>query len=694
MLLLGAFARGQNVALRINELQASNSRIFLPGTDLTPDWIELFNPGKRAVDLQGMRLVLGGKQHQFEHSLTIPPLGLVLLWCDGQPTNGPEHIGFTLPKTGGTLMLIGADGRSILDSFTWKDLPSGVSMARMPNGARSWGYATEPSPGAANPSHAQRTQRLGTPTLAVDPMLPGRVRISAQEQEGSILRYTTDGTPVTEHTGSIYTGPIELAPGSVLRYGAFSPTALPSAQGLSSTPFHAHTLPVTSIALDPRSLHGDSVGIDTPGLFANHTRRGLAWEREALMQYNGGDAVPLGLRVSGSGSRGLAKRSFKLHFRDRYNSPEQGFAFPDGTHFKEAILRADASPHSFLRNSVIEALVHQHGLALDIQPSTSTVLYINGQYRGLYRLLPPKDANWAKVISGAEAVDLLAGAGHGVRSGSAAHFIQAREALFNGAPVDSLMAMLDLNSLVDLACVDLWTGRLDHDINVRCYRPREQGGRWRWILYDMDLWSPVEMNTVSAHCAEKVPDAPYIPVLLEHPTLQHLLLARMTTLQATAFAPANAIAVADSIHAVYRNEMLRDHARWDLELEPPQPDLVLQSMQRFIAERPQHQMAHLAERCGRQLHSITIEVPNRTMGSVRLNGSVLPPGKQQVLCFSGVRMELEATPNTGYGFVGWKGRQMNDAKVSLDLSEHQRLRVQFKPESRSVNTISTHTAIQ
>ncbi len=678
MLLLATCAHGQIADLRINELQASNSTVLLPGTDLTPDWIELFNPGKKAVDLKGMRLVLADKHHVFEHTLTIPPRGLVLLWCDGQPERGPEHVGFTLPKSGGTLMLMAANGSSLLDAFTWKDLPSGVSMARMPNGALNWGYSTEPSPGAANPVQVQRTQRLGKPTMAIHHLDHGGVRLSSEEQDESTLRYTTDGTTVTENTGSNYDGPIELPPGSILRYGAFSPTALPSSQGLITTLRQVHSLPVISIALAPGSLYDDSVGIDTPGLFANNTRSGRVWEREALMQYIGGDAVPLGLRVSGSGSRGLAKRSFKLYYRSRYNSPEQGFAFPDGTHFQEAILRADASPHSFLRNSLIEVLVRHHGLALDVQPSNSTALYINGQYRGLYRLLPPKDAEWAKAISGTEAVDLLAGAGHRARSGSEAHFLQAREALFNGAPVDSLMAMIDLNSLVDLACVDLWTGRLDHDINVRCYRPREHGGRWRWILYDMDLWSPVELNSVSAHCAEKVPDAPYIPVLLEQPALQQMLLARMTTLQATAFATAYARSVADSIHAANREELLRDHSRWSLELEPPHPDKVLENMHRFIAERPKHQMRHLAEHCGRRLRSITIIVPPSSMGSVRLNGIALPPGKQEFLCFSGIQMEMEAIPYAGHEFVGWKGRQMNDAKITLDLSEHRRLKVQLR----------------
>ncbi len=644
MLLLAACAHAQIAELRINEVQASNSTVLLPGTDLTPDWIELFNPGKKAVDLKGMRLVLADKRHQFEHTLTIPPSGLVLLWCDGQPDRGPEHVGFTLPKSGGSLKLIDVDGSSLLDSFAWTDLPSRVSMARMPDGAVSWGYDTAPSPGSANPSQVQRTQRLGQPTM-------------------------------------IYERPIELVPGSVLRYGSFSPTALPSSEGLIITPRKAHKVPVISIALSPGSLHDDSVGIDTRGHFANNTRSGRAWEREALLRYNGGKAVPLGLRVSGSGSRGLAKRSFKLYYRGRYNSPEQGFAFPDGTHFQEAILRADASPHSFLRNSLIEVLVRHHGLSLDVQPSTVTALYINGQYRGLYRLLPPKDAEWARAISGAEAVDLLAGAGHRPRSGSEAHFLQAKEALLRGAPVDSLMAMIDLNSLVDLACVDLWTGRLDQDINVRCYRPREEGGRWRWILYDMDLWSPAEMNSVDAHCAEKVPDAPYLPVLLEHPALQQMLLARMTTLQATAFAPAYATAMADSIHAAHREELYRDHARWDLQLEPPLPDPVLEHMHRFIAERPKHQMRHLAEHCGRRLHSITITVPPSRMGSVKLNGSALPTGKQEILCFSGIQMELEAIPNAGFEFAGWKGLSMIEPKIHLDLTDHDRLRVLFRSVS-------------
>ncbi len=681
MLLLAVCVHGQNAGLRINELQASNSTVLLSGTDLTPDWIELFNPGKKAVDLKGMRLVLADKQHRFDHQLMIPPRGLLLLWCDGRPERGSQHLGFTLPKSGGPLELFDADGRTLVDSISWKDLPNGISIARMPDGALNRGYATEPSPGAVNPSQMQRTQRLEKPSVTLVHLENGRIVLNAEQLEGSTLRYTTSGSAVTESTGSVYEGPIELAPGNVLRYAPFSPTALPGSEGLITTLRYSHTVPVMSIALDPGSLHDDSVGIETPGLFANNTRSGRGWEREALMQYNGGDAVPIGLRLSGSGSRGLAKRSFKLYYRARYNSPEQGFPFPDGTYFREAILRADASPHSFLRNRVIEVLVRRYGLSVDVQPSTVTALYLNGQYRGLYRLMPPKDTEWARAISGAEVVDLLAGAGHRPRSGSEAHFLHAREALFRGAPVDSLMAMIDLNSLVDLACVDLWTGRLDHDINVRCYRPREAGGRWRWILYDMDLWSPVEMNSVDAHCAEEVPDAPYLPALLEHPALQQMLLARMTTLQATAFKPAYVTAVADSIHAAHREELYRDHARWDLQLEPPLPDAVLENMHSFIAERPKHQMRHLAEHCGRRLHSVTINVPPTSMGSVKLNGSALLPGKQQVLCFSGIQMELEAIPSVGYEFTGWKSASMIEPKIHLDLSQHVRMRVQFRSVS-------------
>ncbi|MBK8530812.1 MAG: CotH kinase family protein [Flavobacteriales bacterium] len=143
-----------------------------------------------------------------------------------------------------------------------------------------------------------------------------------------------------------------------------------------------------------------------------------------------------------------------------------------------------------MRNRFMELLVKNNGLNVDVQPSLPMPLYLNGAYWGLYRWMPPKDAQWLERISGSQAVDVLEGPAGVVRSGSDAHFAPAMDLLFAGAPLDSMAQRIDVANLIDLACLDLYTGRADHDLNVRCYRPRQADGRWRWVLFDMDLWAP------------------------------------------------------------------------------------------------------------------------------------------------------------------------------------------------------------
>ncbi len=677
MLVLGLGALAQATP-RINELQASNSSIVTGDRGDTPDWIELYNPAAHSIDLKGMRFVVAGRQHRFEHSLIIAPQGFLVLWCDGKPKRGIQHIGFKLSKHAGSVLLVAQDGVTILDAFTWQDLPNGSSMARMPDGGPSWGYADDPTPGKANSLLALRTRRLDTPELRLDTLADGSIRVCAEAQAGGVVRYTLDGSPVTDTTAALPEGPMTLPLGSVMRFKATADDALPSRECMITLPWIPSEEAITCLAMDPGALHGDSMGIDTPGRFANNTRSGKAWERQALLGLGDTDPINVGIRISGSGSRGSAKRSFKLYTRGRYDSPEAGIPLAEGGRFDEAILRADASPFAFLRNRFIETIVQRHALAVDVQVSTPTALYLNGHYWGLYRWLPPKDAAWCKAISGAEAVDVLAGPGHVPISGSDAHFMHARDALFRSAPLDSLEELMDLNSLVDLACLDLWTGRPDHDLNVRCYRPRRTGGRWRWILYDMDLWSPVELNSVEAMCAAGMPEAPYVPQLLAHPELQMRLLARMVVLQATAFMPEHATALADSIHAAHEAELLADHDRWEPDLGGPHPSLVRESMRNFIAERSQYVMEHLAEHSGRKLRSLAVDVPEATEGTVYLNGCVLPAGRQRISCFSRVPLELRAVPATDMEFVGWKGSPDQGPQVMVDPAEYARVRPLFR----------------
>lgn len=671
------------VGLRINEVQVAHGGEMHVPVGSSPDWIELYNSTERSIDLQGMRLVVADRQHLFEASLPIAPAAHLLLWCDGHPERGAEHIGFKLTRSGGSVVLVAKDRSTILDSFTWPALPSGSSMGRVPDGGKAWSYFAEPSPGRSAASAAPLIQRIATspkPQLSEAPDGTALLTLSADVRD--MLHYTLDGSAANATHGTLYTGPILLLPGSVLRARAFAKDALPSAELALSHSRPTTNGPRMALIMDPAHLWSDSSGINTPGHFANHTRKGMDWERPALLAWGPdslGHAMPVGIRISGSGSRGAHKRSFKVHARSRYDSPAEGLPIPGWEYFDEGILRADAGAHAFLRGRLIETLVQGHQLHVYMQFSTPIELHLNGRYWGLYRWMPPKDAAWVKHISGAEAVDLLAGPAAVVRSGSGKQFHRAIRSLTSGASADSIGLSIDLDNLIDLACIDLWTGRADHDLNVRCYRPRQTGGKWRWILYDLDLWSPAAENSVERMCSATSLETPYLPQLMAHSELSARLLARMTALQATVFQPGHAQAVLDSLFVRHEDAMVANHKRWELELDTTTPAHSRKELAAFIAQRPEHLMAHLARQSGMRLRRITMEVPAPDQGIVLLEGLRMNPGRNDFQSFEGLALRVEVRAAEGWEFAGWKGQGADGATTHLDAGRSKHVKPLFRP---------------
>lgn len=655
----------------INELQAANRHTYVEADGSTPDWIELYNPGTEAVDLAGMRFSVVGRMHVIEAPLVLAPGELKLLWFDGHPERGNDHIGFTLPRKGGTLLLIAADGTTVLDIFTYPAMAGDLSVGRVSDGSNEWTFHTCATPGTANeatvPLHRRTTTPFPDSTLSTNDR---SIMLGLLSEEGATIRYTMDGTEPTAQHGMAYTGPITIEEDLVVRARAFTDHTLPSKEFCATYVLGGAAMEGLTIALDQEGLTDDSTGINVEGALANFSRKGRAWERLAMVKFNGTEdaPIPIGISIHGSGSRGLPKRSFKLHARDRYDSPVKGLRSTGDEHFQEGILRADAGAHTFLRNRFMEELVKRHRLALDVQPSLPVPLYLNGTYWGLYRWMPPKDAQWLKHVSGSEAVDVLEGPAGVVRSGSDAAFKPAMEQLMTLAPLDSLANHIDLANLIDLACLDLWTGRADHDLNVRCYRPRKHEGRWRWVLFDMDLWAPPDENSVQRMAVASGPETPYIPQLLQHADLQEMLLARITALMATALHPVQALALADTVYRTHEAALLDDHERWQAQMKRPHPKASAEELARHIADRPAHLMRYLAKATERALRTVWIDVPRDEQATVLLNGSRLAPGKQEVVCFSGIRSRLDVFPEAGYTFAGWKGVDGQGPLLEVELA--------------------------
>lgn len=666
----------------INELQAANRKTHVALDGSTPDWVELFNPTSTVVDITGMRFAVVGRTHVIDGSLTIAPGEHRIIWFDGAPDRGPDHAGFTLPRKGGTLLLIAADGLAVQDVFTYPAMAGDLSVGRLRDGGKAWSFFSQATPGAPNPGDIAVHGRTAPPAFDTAYVAASdSVCLPLIADESAVIRYTTDGTEPTQLNGLVYDGPIPVVRDLVVRARAFVEGRLPSKEFCST--YHNGGAPQEgiTIAMDQAGLSDDSTGINVEGALANFSRKGRTWERLAMVKFNGTtDApIPIGISIHGSGSRGLAKRSFKLHARDRYDSPVKGLRLNESEHFQEGILRADAGAHTFLRNRFLEVIAARHTLHVDVQPSRPMPLYLNGQYWGLYRWMPPKDKQWLEHISGSEAVDVLEGPAAVIRSGSDAHFKPAIEKLMALAPVDTLARYFDLDNLIDLACLDLYTGRADHDLNVRLYRPRQHGGKWRWVMFDMDLWAPAEENSVERMASGTSAETPYIPQLLQQPELQQKLLARMTALVATALSPEAATRVADSLFASHRAEMQADHERWHREMERPDPAASHAELRHFILQRPPHLMEDIATRTGRKLKTITIDVPATEVGTLSVEGMMLSPGAHDVIAFAGVQLRIDLQLTDRHELAGWKGFEEDGTTIAIDPAEVRSLRPMIRP---------------
>ncbi len=145
--------------LVINEFMAVNKSccVDTDGEEASyDDWIEIYNMGATSVNIAGMYLSdnlgdpFGDKISKDDASLTtIPAGGFLLLWADGSPGQGANHLNFNLSADGEEIGLFYKDGRTI-DSYTFGAQSEDVSEGRATNGGDTWRSFATPTPGASN----------------------------------------------------------------------------------------------------------------------------------------------------------------------------------------------------------------------------------------------------------------------------------------------------------------------------------------------------------------------------------------------------------------------------------------------------------------------------------------------------------------------------------------------------------------
>ncbi|MGH9337093.1 MAG: CotH kinase family protein, partial [Vicinamibacteria bacterium] len=411
-----------------------NRFAHLDRNDNTFPWVELYTRGSVPVDLAGYSLSNDPKSPgKWKLPQTkLAPGEYWIVWCSGKG-RGPRdssasaanevHTNFALEERE-ILVLIAPDGRNA-DALVLPRQTEDRSYARTPDGSGPFRYHVNPSPASKNDGPSSVRPIPSIPDMHpvggfYDRRLNIRIQIRLPLDDYEI-RYTLDGsTPLP--TGIRYSGSVVLLPAPrgasrTIRAAAFYQNQRVSQIQTQSYFMEAPglTLPVLSISLAPPDF--ERIQLD---LWA----RGPSSEKEVFVEAFSPEGrrvtgINAGMRLHGfTGREGdfATKKSYRLHFRDRYG--DGSLEYPLIPHaqprFQRLVLRANNDDAfrrryraTYVRDQLIRELHEEMGAIASHGAWYN--LFINMRFKGVYNVVERIDGGFLRshVRDGSTAWDLL-----------------------------------------------------------------------------------------------------------------------------------------------------------------------------------------------------------------------------------------------------------------------------------------------
>jgi len=510
--------------LIINELMQSNVDCVMDDLNEFPDsWVELYNPTSQGINLQDYRL---GISDQASEAWALPNLVIVggqyaLICCDKEAKD--LHTNFRLDSGKGAAVYL-FKGSEIVDKVTdLKKQPSpNIAYGRKTDGAEEWGYQLTPTPKAANAGGICGYDHiLGEPlfseqgkVMTGSESLSLTLNVPEGSPEGTEIRFTTDGSePTAESTK--YTEPISLSTTRTIRARLFCNGWLSPYSVTQSYIFFPRrlTLPVVSIVTDQKYLTSSSIGIYADVKYYKDGKKNYEhnWRRPMNIEYfeseNQSSAINqlCEARVAGGATRGAALKTLALYANKRFGKKHLEYEFfpdqkPGLTEFKSIMLRNSGNDFDYLymRDPIVQRTMASHR-DLDWQAWKPVVVYMNGQYKGILNIRERSNENniWSN-YNKLEDIDMVENWKE-LKAGDWDSYNQlmafSQEQGHTMAEYDKL---IDCSEFADLMLMNLYFNNLDTPgNNWMMWRPRTEGGRWRFVAKDCDYTMGLYGDAVS-----------------------------------------------------------------------------------------------------------------------------------------------------------------------------------------------------
>ena len=495
--------------LVINEFMQSNIDCIMDDLNDFPDsWVELYNAGNSPLQLVNYKL--GTKEDGSDAwqlgNVKIGAKEYVLVYCD--KVGKDMHTNFRLESGKGCEIYL-FEGSTIIDKV--KDLKKqpapNIAYGRKTDGANEWGYQLTPSPKAANKGEiCDRDHILGEPIFSEQgKVFKGtksfKLALSLPEgcPEGTEIRYTTNGTEPTA-TSAKYTSEILINKSTALRAKLFCAGWLSPVSTVQSYIFHHRNLsiPIISIVTNKKYLDDSKIGI-----FANNNTHDKSqqkdWRRPINFELFDTEGEPAQLnqlcetRVTGAYSREASRKSMGIYCHKRFGKKNMEYEFfpdqcPGLTNYKSIVLRNAGNDREgiYMRDAVAQRAMAENA-DIDWQAWRPSVVYINGEYWGMLNIR--ERANENNILThydGLEDIDLIEN--EELKEGTIDNFNAFKQFCEeHGHTLAEYADLMDWEEYLRITIMNMYFNNLDYPGNNNVlWRPRAEGGKWRWIAKDLD----------------------------------------------------------------------------------------------------------------------------------------------------------------------------------------------------------------
>ena len=525
VLTIGTVASAQTQPrIVINELLASNVTTNAEIADFNDfsDWIELYNADTSEADIGGhfMTDARGTPaKWRFPSGTRIPAGGTLLIWADGNddvPGKAYQrpyfpfdpfvtqyyHANFKLDQAGEFLAFVSPDS-VIIDSVSYGLQETDVSYGRQPDGGAAWVYFGEPTPGASNTTPGLTNLAFAAPP---DISLPGgfyggsQMVVVTPPSPGVEIRYTLNGSRPTS-SSPLYTTPLLLSTATVLSSRSFETNKAPSAV-VTRTYFIdiGSTLPVIAISTPPPLLWDPVIGI--------YDHNFKSREIPIHFEFYGDDRrlgveLDASLSLTGQASLLYPQKSFTIGADDRFGEDViEHQVFPERklNLFSSLYLRNAGVPDhrsTYFRDALLHSLL-LNKVDIDCQAYRPAAVFLNTQYWGIYNIRDKIDRFYIGSLHNLnpEDVDLIeyeADITPTVMEGNADNYQEffayvSQNDLSQEAPYRTVESWMDIDEYIHYMIAGIYDDNVFWmDENLRLWRERKPGARWRWILHDTDF---------------------------------------------------------------------------------------------------------------------------------------------------------------------------------------------------------------